>query len=426
MKNLDVVVLAGGAGTRSANPRLPKILQEVDKEYRLLDLHIENLKKLKPQRVIFVLGHFGEIVRNEILSSSLNEEVFELVIIQEEASLGTSSALILGLAEADNEDVLVILGDTAIGVDYSKGYIKWKKSNCASGLYVHPNTHPHDSDNLLIGEFGDVIAVSRKGSKCPVEYPLKSVTGSIFLKKSIFLKNKILNASSDYMESIFVGYSEELTICPLITTSYFADSGTPSRLTKIIEDYKSGHFQRRSASVKPAIFIDRDGCLVPDMPDGRRNLQESELETDTLIAIANANKKGIPVFIVTNQPAIAKGWISAADVIRVQGELEAILQEHHGIIDDFRFCPHHPDRGFTGEIEHLKIDCNCRKPKPGMILDLADLHGIKLPNSFVVGDSVSDLELAQAVGARGIRARHGTGEVASAIDLCIELICDNN
>jgi histidinol-phosphate phosphatase family protein len=426
VKNLDVVILAGGAGTRSANPKLPKILQEVDKDHKLLGLHLENLKRLMPQRVIFVLGHFGEIVRNEILSMRLNERGFEIIIIQEEDFLGTSSALSLGLEQAVNEDVLVVLGDTAIGVDYNKGYIRWKSSNCDSGLYVHPNTHPQDSDSLLINGVGDVIAVIRKGSKSPVGYPLKSVTGSIFLKKSIFLNNKILKASSDYIDSIFLGFAQDLTICALITSSYFADSGTPSRLTKIIEDYKSGSFQRRAGSEKSAIFLDRDGCLVPDIPKGRMNLHATELETDTLSAIANANKRGIPVFIVTNQPAIAKGWISEADVFRVQGEFEAILQGHQGIIDDFRFCPHHPERGFAGEIQHLKIVCNCRKPKPGMILHLADLHGVKLSNSFVVGDSSSDLDLALAVGARGIRARHGTGEVASAIDQCIELICVNN
>jgi histidinol-phosphate phosphatase family protein len=426
MNKLDAVILAGGAGTRSLNPNLPKILQKVDSNHTLLDLHLENLKKVNPQRVIFVLGHLSEIVKEEILSISQEDFDFEIAIIEEKAPTGTSNALLQGLELCTQEDILVVLGDTAIGVDYNLGYKKWKESHREAGIYVHPNTHPLDSDNLMLDEFGDVVELNRKGCSPRGDYPLKSVTGSAFLKKTSCLDNEVFNLAGDYMACLFLSPNINVSICALVTSSYFADSGTPSRLERIRDDYKSGSFQRRAAAQRSAIFLDRDGCLIPDIPEGRSKLNSSDLEVSTLNSIANANRKGIPIFIVTNQPAIAKGWISHKDVLGVQGVFESVLQEFQGVIDDFRFCPHHPISGFKGEVENLKIACGCRKPKPGMILELSQIHGISTKNSFVIGDSDSDLGLATAVGAQGIKARHGTGEVASRIEHCIELICADN
>jgi mannose-1-phosphate guanylyltransferase / phosphomannomutase len=426
LKKLDAVVLAGGAGTRSLNPNFPKILQKVASNRSLLDLHLENLKGINPQRVIFVLGHLSDTVTKEILSVNQNDFEFEFSIIEEKAPAGTSNALLQGLEHCEQEDVLVVLGDTAIGVDYNLGYEKWKKSNREVGIYVHPNTHPLDSDTLMLDALGDVVELNRKGSFPHGDFPLKSVTGSAFLKKSRCLDNEVFKLADDYMECLFLSPSINSSICALVTSSYFADSGTPSRLERIRNDFKSGSFQRRSASQRSGIFLDRDGCLIPDMPEGRVGLDPSELEISVLKSIANANRKGIPVFIVTNQPAIAKGWISHSDVLHVQRAFESALLEFQGVIDDFRFCPHHPISGFRGEVGDLKITCNCRKPKPGMILELAQIHGISTKNSFVIGDSDSDLGLAIAVGAQGIKARHGTGEVALIIEHCIELVCADN
>ena len=151
---------------------------------------------------------------------------------------------------------------------------------------------------------------------------------------------------------------------------------------------------------RPAIFVDRDGTIVDDLPQGRLDVAADELRGPASQLLLEAKKNGIPVFLVTNQPAIAKGRISESDVYRVHNRIQELLVSSIGeCFDEIVFCPHHPESGHEGEIAHLKTECMCRKPRAGMLYDLAKRHNLDLVKSLVVGDSQADHLLAKNVGA---------------------------
>ena len=111
--------------------------------------------------------------------------------------------------------------------------------------------------------------------------------------------------------------------------------------------------------------------------------------------------------MVTNQPAVAKGFITLSDVYRSNNQLQNLLWDSEAHLDDWELCPHHPSRGFTGERLDFKVDCPCRKPKSGMLKSLASRHFLELDKeSILVGDSEADRVAAESVGLTFVDVRH--------------------
>jgi mannose-1-phosphate guanylyltransferase/phosphomannomutase len=161
---------------------------------------------------------------------------------------------------------------------------------------------------------------------------------------------------------------------------------------------------------RPAIFFDIDGVLNEE--PGLQGLLKPEdvvLLPQAGEAVAAARKAGFLAVAITNRPQVARGHITFDDLERILGRLEALLAEHEGALDRIYVCPHHPDRGFPGEIPALKIACECRKP--GALLfrrAMAELP-IKAARSVSIGDSLRDIGAARAAGvwAYGVRTGHG-------------------
>jgi D-glycero-D-manno-heptose 1,7-bisphosphate phosphatase len=163
-----------------------------------------------------------------------------------------------------------------------------------------------------------------------------------------------------------------------------------------------------------AVFLDRDGVLVPDasLEDQLRSAVTSPPETTARVgeaqrvanhrslspgvseAIAELNTAGWLVVVVTNQPAVARGWITESDVIAYHQELDRQVQAAGGRIEGFFYCPHHPN----ADLPDYRVACECRKPRPGMLLQAADIHGIDLARSVMVGDRITDIEAGQRAG----------------------------
>lgn len=142
------------------------------------------------------------------------------------------------------------------------------------------------------------------------------------------------------------------------------------------------------------------------------------------------NEAGIPVLVVTNQSAIARGWIDDAGLAAIHARLIDELASHGARLDAIRHCPHHPTEG----VGALRVACRCRKPAPGMLIDLAAEHGIDLTRSWLVGDAARDIEAARAVLVHTALVRTGKGArelpsivpapeiVADRLDLAVTLV----
>ena len=148
-------------------------------------------------------------------------------------------------------------------------------------------------------------------------------------------------------------------------------------------------------STHVAVFVDRDGTLNPDVnylssPDA------FALFPQVPESVAELNRAGLKVILVTNQSGIARGYFSLGDLDAIHAKLESDLALAHARLDDVFCCPHHPDDG-----------CRCRKPNPGMIEQATARHAIDVSRSYVVGDQLCDVELAHRVGAKGILVMTG-------------------
>jgi len=155
---------------------------------------------------------------------------------------------------------------------------------------------------------------------------------------------------------------------------------------------------------RPAVFLDRDGCVnVED--DHIREIAQFRLYPDSLDAIKKLNAAGFLVVVITNQSGVARGYMTEELVQRTHAILLEWAAEADARIDGIYYCPHHPE----GSVERYSIYCKCRKPAPGMVLRAADELGIDLARSFVVGDKISDIRLGPAVGARAALVTTGFG-----------------
>jgi D-glycero-D-manno-heptose 1,7-bisphosphate phosphatase len=164
--------------------------------------------------------------------------------------------------------------------------------------------------------------------------------------------------------------------------------------------------------LKPAVFLDRDGVVIEDSHYlGDRD--RVRLLPGAAEAVAELNRAGRPVVVVTNQSGVARGLFSEADVHAVHAHLAELLLESGAKIDAFHFCPHHPE----ADVAAFRVECECRKPKPGMLLRAAAELGLDLAASWLVGDRVTDLEAGAAVGCRTVLVRTGYGVLVNAAAL---------
>ncbi len=160
-----------------------------------------------------------------------------------------------------------------------------------------------------------------------------------------------------------------------------------------------------------AIFLDRDGVLNKNVKDLTKPEQFVMLE-GVPEAVKRINKSGYLAVIVTNQPIIAKGFCTLGGMERIHQEMNTLLAEGGARIDAIYICPHHPERGFEGEVPELKIECDCRKPEPGLLLKAAQELDIDLSTSWMVGDSPLDVEAGRRAGCKTVFLTEGGGSGA--------------
>ena len=158
-----------------------------------------------------------------------------------------------------------------------------------------------------------------------------------------------------------------------------------------------------------AIFLDRDGVIIED-----RNYVCSPEEV-SLVRGASAGLRalrafGLPLLVVSNQSALARGKMTERDLQSVTLKMNALLASQGARVDGVYYCPHLPE----GEVPLYRKDCDCRKPKPGLLEQAANEHALDLKTSFLIGDKTTDLQAGRAVGARPILVRTGQSGEADA------------
>lgn len=150
--------------------------------------------------------------------------------------------------------------------------------------------------------------------------------------------------------------------------------------------------------MRPAIFLDRDGVLIENRAEYVRELRDVEFLPRTFEAMRRGAALPHAFVIVSNQAGVGKGVIAPETANAIQAHVVGEIASHGGRIERAYFCPHRAD-----------ADCDCRKPRPGMLLQAARELGLDLSASWMIGDNITDMQAGRAAGVRCILVRSGLG-----------------
>lgn len=404
---MKAVIMAGGKGTRIAsitNDEIPKPMLAIGGK-TILEHQIECLKKSDIKEIIIVIGHLGDKIKSYFKDG--NKFGIKISYYEESPNkpLGTAGSLYY-LKSMIDEDFILIFGDVFLNVDFNK-MAEYHHNNFADAtLLTHPNSHPFDSD-LVVVDDGKVIGFDSKENNRNYDYKNLVNSGIYMFSPRVFdyiSEPKKCGLEKDVIAKM-ITFGDK--VCSYHSTEYVKDMGTPERYYSVNDDYVNDLCEHRNLSHKQkAIFLDRDGTINVYIPF-LTNKNSFELIEGVSDAIKMINSSEYLCIVVTNQPVIARGECTFADLDEIHKRMETLLGRDGAYIDGLYFCPHHKDKGFPGEVPELKFDCDCRKPKIGMLLKAAKDYNVDLSKSIVIGDSTLDIKMAENAHMRSILVETG-------------------
>ena len=390
--DLKAILLVGGRGSRLAclYPDVPKPLVPVA-GIPVLERQLRMLRREGVRDVVLVCGHLAQQIKDFCGSG----ERFGLRIeyYTETAPLGTGGALFcLDL----REDFLLLSGDLVFDVDLGSMLDFHVRNGALATLFAHPNTHPLDSTRIVADADARVTAFCRADGNAAAAHNLSNA--GIAILSPALLAQCTPRQPADLDRDILQPSVRSGRVFAYRSCEYVKDMGTPQRLREVERDLARGLPEMRQKNrPKSAVFLDRDGTL--NVYKGYiTKPRDLELIDGAAEAVRHINETGRLAVLVTNQPVVARGGCTLAGLEEIHCRLEALLGEAGAYLDAIYFCPHHPDKGFAGENPLYKTECECRKPKPGMLLRAAKEWNIDLSSSYMVGDTERDVRTALAAG----------------------------
>ncbi len=400
------VILAGGKGTRLQGVRedIPKPMMPIAGK-PLLAYLVELCAQHGITEIWLTVNHLKESIINYFGDGK--DFGVAIKYYEETQPLGTVGG-VKALEPELQEDFLVLYGDVMVNMDIDRLYAFHQEKGSEATLVVHPNDHPYDSDLLALADDGRVTNFYPKPHTEDFRYRNVVNAATYIFSPSIF-KHLQAGVKADFGKDIFPKIVHELNVYGYNTPEYLKDMGTPGRLQKVEGDLLSGKIEARNLHNKQkCIFLDRDGVINYDT-DLIKHPDELKLYPFAADVIKKINKSGYLAVVITNQSVIARGLTDLDGLNEIFKKLETELGHDGAFLDAIYFCPHHPDGGFPGEVPEFKVVCDCRKPKPGMLLQAAERFNIDLSQSWMIGDSERDGLAGKAAGCKTIGVKTGHG-----------------
>lgn len=402
---MKVVISAGGKGTRisSIASDIPKPMIKIA-GMPVLEHEINCLKEQGFNDIIITVSHLGKIIMdyfgNGSKISPITGKSFGVNIeyFYEENPLGTAGAL-FKLKDKLTDDFLLLNADAIFDVDFNR-FVKFhKEQGGIITLFTHPNSHPYDSGLIISDENNRVKQWLSKEDERPLYYKNR-VNAGLHVISPKALEKEFDTPKIDLDRQIIKPLIETGKIVIYDSPEYVKDMGTPDRYYSVIKDFEEGIVESKNLKNKQkAIFLDRDGTINKYV-GFLKEIDQFELISGADNAIKLINQLGYLAIVITNQPVIARGDITVEELNDIHNKMETLLGKSGAYLDGIYYCPHHPDKGFEGEIPELKFDCDCRKPKPGLLIKAAKDFNIDLENSWMIGDSIADIQAGKSAGCK--------------------------
>lgn len=409
---MKTVIMAGGKGTRisSVASDIPKPMIPIEGK-PVLEHELECLRDQGFTDVILTVGHLGSIIMDYFGDGSGISPVtgkpfgVNIEYYFEQEPLGNAGAL-YRIKEKLMDDFLLLNADSMFNVDFNRFVSFHKEKGGLVTLFTHPNSHPYDSGLILADRSGSVIQWLAKEDKRPIYYRNRVNAGLHVISPKV-LEASIHTSKIDLDRQLLKPLAGTGKMFCYNSPEYVKDMGTPERYASVCRDFREGKIQAKNLKEKQkAVFLDRDGTINKYV-GFLSNIDEFELIPGVADAIKAINDSGYLAIVVTNQPVIARGEVSLSELERIHNKMETLLGQKGAYLDAIYYCPHHPHKGYAGERSEYKIDCTCRKPKPGMLLQAAEDFNIDLDQSWMIGDGENDVEAGQAAGCKTVLI--GTG-----------------
>lgn len=397
--------MAGGRGTRitSVASDIPKPMIKIG-DKPVLEHELECLRNQGFTDIIITVSHLGHIIMDYFGDGSKVSPVtgkpfgVHIEYYFEKEPLGNAGAL-FKIKEKLTEDFLLLNADALFDVDFNRFVDYHRQHGALVTLFAHANDHPYDSGLLVVDKDNYVQQWLTKEDARP-QYYRNIVNGGLHVLSPKVLDVEINTPKVDLDRQILKPLAGTGKMLCYNSPEYAKDMGTPERYYAACADYKSGKIQGKNLRNKQkAIFLDRDGTINKYV-GYLRTPEQFELLEGAGEAIRKINLSGYLAIVVTNQPVIARGEVTVDGLQEIHNKMETMLGKEGAYLDGVYYCPHHPDKGFAGEVEELKIVCECRKPKAGLLLEAAKDFNIDLSQSWMIGDSENDVLAGKNAGCK--------------------------
>lgn len=410
--------MAGGKGTRisSVANDIPKPMIKIEGK-PVLEHELECLRNQGFKDIIITVSHLGNIIMDYFGDGSNISPVtgkpfgVHIEYYVEKEPLGNAGALFKIKKKLDS-DFLLLNADAMFDVNFNRFVSHHKAHGGLVTLFTHPNSHPYDSSLILADKNGAVEKWLAKEDERPEHYRNRINAGLHVINPAVLNQSGIaadaVGTIGENGKPINVDLDRQL-LKPLAGTGkmfcydspeYVKDMGTPERYYAVCEDFKAGRVLGKNLKNRQkAVFLDRDGTINKYV-GFLRNTDDFKLNDGVTAAIRKINAMGYLAIVITNQPVIARGEVSHEELDEIHNKMETLLGQEGAYLDAIYYCPHHPHKGYKGERPELKIDCECRKPKSGMLLKAAEDFNIDLSQSWMVGDNENDIKAGQNAGCK--------------------------
>jgi histidinol-phosphate phosphatase family protein len=421
---MQLVILGGGKGSRlkAVTGDLPKPLVPV-LGTPLLGRQIHQAAQSGYVDEVVVLTGYGA----DSIAAYVKEADFGIPVrcIAEPVARGTAGAVLAAIDNLQSE-FLVMYADTVHDIDLGRFVSFHSAQGADASLFLHPNDHPADSDLVETDEAGRITCFHSYPHPEGVIFPNLVNAALYVLRRDALLGLSNLPEKPDFAKHVFPAMLQAgRRLVGYRSPEYIKDAGTPDRLAKVAKDILSGMVSHRSLrNPSPAVFLDRDGVL---------NVYAGYVDTPEKLvllpgagqAVRKLNRSFFRTVVVTNQPVLARGEVSPDMLRLIHARLDTELGREGAYLDALYFCPHHPDKGFPGEVASLKKVCDCRKPEAGMLMHASRELGIALERSWMIGDTTSDIEMARRAGLRSILVKTGLGGRDGKYDAPPDFVADD-
>lgn len=420
---MKAVIMAGGKGTRLkeiTKDEIPKPMAKINNK-PILEHQIDRLFENNIKEIIIIIGHLG----NKIKEYFKDGKKFGVNIsyIEEKQPLGTAGAFYF-LKDLIDEDFILIFGDIIFDIYFDKMIEFHNKNKAYATLFIHPNSHPYDSDIIMTDKKGKIIEFDSKNNIRKYYYD-NCVNAGVYIISNKLIKSIIKLEKLDLEKDILSKKLNSEDIYGYYSTEYVKDVGTVDRIIKAEKDIENNILKNKNLRNKQkCIFLDRDGTI--NVHKGLiKNPNELELEKGSAEAIKLINSSEYLAVVITNQPQVARGLCGIKDIENINNKMKVDLGNNGAYLDDIFFCPHHPDSGYPEENKKYKIKCDCRKPNIKLIEEAKVKYNIDLSKSWFIGDTTIDVQTGKNAKLKTILLKTGEAGKDKKFEVKADYECDN-